>query len=235
MASFVHSFRYHCTDHIAKEYRILKRQIFSSQPRAGSDILPGLITTHSVTVSSLRRSRDIYLSYYLSILYIYIIHLFIFIFIFRRPPSAVRRPLPPPFPHFRDTRDLKSLRRKRDYASPISCCCDCPSSGSLIFGGQIVHIKEGKGQLALFSTKDNVLLTSHPSYSSAIDLFSLFLFFTFLFNFHPLLCRPHTDPTLNFFFPPPHYVDHLRCVDCVPFGESKTDFWSEICRISRWM
>ena len=184
-------------------------------------------------LSSLRRSRDIYLSYYLSILYIYIIHLFSFIFVFRRPPSAVRRPLPPPFPHFRDTRDLKSLRRKRDYASPISCCCDCPSSVSLIFGAQIAHIKEGKGQITLFSTKDNVLLTSHPSYSSAIDLFPFFIFI-FLFNFHPLLCRPHTDPTLNFFFPPPHYVDHLRCVDCVPFGESKTDFWSEICRISRW-
>ena len=144
-------------------------------------------------LSSLRRSRDIYLSYYLSILYIYIIHLFIFIFIFRRPPSVVRRPLPPPFPHFRDTRDLKSLRRKRDYASPISCCCDCPSSGSLIFGGQVVHIKEGKGQLALFSTKDNVLLTSHPSYSSAIDLFSLFYFlFFFLISIHY-----YVDPTLT--------------------------------------
>ena len=88
----------------------------------------------------------------------------------------MRRPLPPPFPHFKDTRDLKSLRRKRDYASPISCC-DCPGSGSLIFGVQMVHIKEGKGKLALFSTKDNVLLTSHPSYSSAIDLFSLFYFY----------------------------------------------------------
>ena len=37
-----------------------------------------------------------------------------------------------------------------------------------------MHINEGKGKLALFSTKDNVLLTSHPSYSSAIDLVSLF-------------------------------------------------------------
>ena len=214
MASFVHSFRYHCTDHIAKEYRILKRQIFSSQPRAGSDILPGLITTYSVYLLS--DDPEIYICLIIYLSYIFILYIYLFLFLF----SAVRRPLPPPFPHFRDTRDLKSLRRKRDYASPISCCCDCPSSGSLIFGGKIVHIKEGKGQLALFSTKDNVLLTSHPSYSSAIDLFSLFYFF----NFHPLLCRPHTDPTLNFFFPPPHYVDHLRCVDCVPFGESKTDF-----------
>ena len=194
MASFVHSFRYHCTDHIAEEYRILKRQIFSSQPRAGSDILPGLITTYSVYLLS--DDPEIYICLIIYLSYIFILYIYLFSFLF----SAVRRPLPPPFPHFRDTRDLKSLRRKRDYASPISCCCDCPSSGSLIFGGQIVHIKEGKGQLALFSTKDNVLLTSHPSYSSAIDLFSLFLFFTFLFNFHPLLCRPHTDPTLNFFF-----------------------------------
>ena len=31
-----------------------------------------------------------------------------------------------------------------------------------------MHINEGKGKLALFSTKDNVLLNSHPSYSSAI-------------------------------------------------------------------
>ena len=35
-------------------------------------------------------------------------------------------------------------------------------------------INEGKDKLALFSTKYNVLLTPHPSYSSAIDLFSLF-------------------------------------------------------------
>ena len=46
--------------------------------------------SYLLCLSSLRRSRDIYLSYYLSILYIYIIHLFIFIFIFRRPPCAVR-------------------------------------------------------------------------------------------------------------------------------------------------
>ena len=38
---------------------------------------------------------------------------------------------------------------------PISCWCDCSSSGSQIFGGQIVHINEGKSKLALFSTKDN--------------------------------------------------------------------------------
>ena len=39
-----------------------------------------------------------------------------------------------------------------------------------------MHINEGKDKLALFSTKYNVLLILHPSYSSAIDLFSLFDF-----------------------------------------------------------
>ena len=36
-----------------------------------------------------------------------------------------------------------------------------------------MHINEGKGKLAHFTTKDNVLLTPHPSYSSTIILFSL--------------------------------------------------------------
>ena len=82
----------------------------------------------------------------------------------------------------------------------------------MIFGGQIVHINEGKGKTALFSTKDNVLPTPHPSYSSAIDLFSLFWFyFLFLISINDhidptsTLHGPHTDPTLNLFFPPPHY------------------------------
>ena len=39
-----------------------------------------------------------------------------------------------------------------------------------------MHINEGKDKLALFSTKYNVLLTPHPSYSSAIDFFSLLHF-----------------------------------------------------------
>ena len=46
------------------------------------------------------------------------------------------------------------------------------SSSSLILGGQIVHINKVKGKLALFSTKDNVLLTPHPSYSFTINSFS---------------------------------------------------------------
>ena len=74
----------------------------------------------------------------------------------------------------------------------------------MIFGGQIVHINEGKGKTALFSTKDNVLLTPHPSYSSAIDLFSLFWFyFLFLISIHD-----HIDPTSTLHGPhtdPPHY------------------------------
>ena len=110
---------------------------------------------------------------------------------------------------------LKLTETQRNYTSPISCCADCPSSGSLIFGGQMVHINEGKGKLDLFNTKDNVLLTPHPSYSSAIDLFP-FLILLFSFNFYPrthlpyidptsTLHGPHNDPTPNFFFPPPHF------------------------------
>ena len=110
---------------------------------------------------------------------------------------------------------LKLTETQRNYTSPISCYSDCPSSGSLIFGGQMVHINEGKGKLDLFNTKDNVLLTPHPSYSSAIDLFP-FLILLFSFNFYPRTHRPyidptstlhgpHNDPTPNFFFPPPHF------------------------------
>ena len=86
----------------------------------------------------------------------------------------------------------------------------------VIFGGQIVHINDGKDKLALFSTKYNLLLTPNPSYSSAIDFFSLFLISLFIFNFHPrphlpyidptsTLHGPHTDPTPTFFFPPLHF------------------------------
>ena len=75
----------------------------------------------------------------------------------------------------------------------------------------MVHINEGKGKLGLFNTKDNVLLTPHPSYSSAIDLFP-FLILLFSFNFYPrthlpyidptsTLHGPHNDPTPQLFFP----------------------------------
>jgi len=60
-----------------------------------------------------------------------------------------------------------------NYARSVFCRCYCPSSGSLILGAQIVHIYEVKGKLALFSTKDNVFLTPHPSYSFTINLFSV--------------------------------------------------------------
>ena len=59
------------------------------------------------------------------------------------------------------------------HARSVFCHCYCPSSGSLILGAQIEHIYEVKGTLVLFSTKDNVLLTPHPSYSFTINLFSL--------------------------------------------------------------
>ena len=79
-----------------------------------------------------------------------------------------------------------------------------------------MHINDGKDKLALFSTKYNVLLTPHPSYSSSIDLFSLFLILLFIFNFHPrphlpyidptsTLHGPHTDPTPTLFFSPLHF------------------------------
>ena len=109
MASFVHSFRYHSTDHIAKEYRILKRQkphIFSSQPRVGSDIRANFITTYSVYLLSDDPEMSqvififlifgillvlfIYLSY-IFISYIYFFFFYSFIFLFsavRRPPSS---------------------------------------------------------------------------------------------------------------------------------------------------
>ena len=55
---------------------------------------------------------------------------------------------------------MHSNEGKRQTSScPISCCCDCPCSGSLIFGGQVVYIKEGRGKLALFCTASNALLT----------------------------------------------------------------------------
>ena len=57
-----------------------------------------------------------------------------------------------------------------------------------------MHINEGKDKLALFSAKYNVLLTPHPSYSSAIDLFSR-LDLTLFFNFHPRPHLPYIDPT----------------------------------------
>ena len=82
---------------------------------------------------------------------------------------------------------LKITETQRNYASPISCCCDCPSFGLLSFGGQIVHINEGKGTLALFYAANNVLLT--PLFPFLFSSSSTILLFSFL----------------NFSFPPPQF------------------------------
>lgn len=67
-------------------------------------------------------------------------------------------------------------------------------------GGQIVHINDGKGKLVLFSTKDNVLLISHPSYSSTINLFSCsnFPFYFYFPSTASTLHRFHIDPASTF-------------------------------------
>ena len=66
-----------------------------------------------------------------------------------------------------------------------------------------MHINEGKGKIALFSTKDNVLLSPHPSYSSATDLFSLFDF-TFYFSFPSSVFYSLLHNFIIFPLPPPH-------------------------------
>ena len=78
---------------------------------------------------------------------------------------------------------------------PISCWCDCSSSGSQIFGGQIVHINEGKGKLALFSTKDN-------AFYLPISLF--ILTFLLLHNFIILSIVLFPLHNINLSPPPPH-------------------------------
>ena len=60
---------------------------------------------------------------------------------------------------------------------PVSFSCHCSSFGSMILGEQIVHINEGKGKLALFRTKDNVLLTPPPPPPSPSQLIDFSLFF----------------------------------------------------------
>lgn len=45
---------------------------------------------------------------------------------------------------------------------PVSFSCHCSSFGSMILGEQIVHINEGKGKLALSSTKHNFLPAPLP-------------------------------------------------------------------------
>ena len=108
--------------------------------------------------------------------------------------------------------DLQSLSRS-NYARIMFFRCHCPNSGSLILGGQIMHINEGKGKLALFSTKDNVLLTLDPSYSFPIDLLSLSNFTFYPFHFPSstsTLHRSHIDPARTFCFNTVLYNDINR-------------------------
>ena len=49
----------------------------------------------------------------------------------------------------------------KNLALEFGSFSDCPNSGSMILGAQLVHINEGK--LALFRMKDNVLLTHPPA------------------------------------------------------------------------
>ena len=97
-----------------------------------------------------------------------------------------------------------------------------PSSDSLIFGGQIVHINKGKGKLALFSKQDNVLLSHTPPTPPQLIYFPfliLLFLFTFLLSFfipsftnfiifassflNSLLL--HNFIILSFFLLPPHF------------------------------
>ena len=81
------------------------------------------------------------------------------------------------------------------------CCCDCPSSGSMTLGAQIVHIKECEGKLALLRTEDNVLLT-HLSCSS----FSSFLLFSVFFQIFIVF-----PPPQHFYYFPFSTTPHFCC------------------------
>ena len=95
----------------------------------------------------------------------------------------------------------------------MSCCCEYPSSGSLIFGGQIVHINEGKGKLALFlhckqcftypSPFHNFIIFLPQFFYSLLHNFTI-LIFSLLLLLLLLLHRPLIDPTST-----PHrpYID----------------------------
>ena len=71
------------------------------------------------------------------------------------------------------------------------------SSSSLILGGQIVLINEVKGKLALLSTKDNVLLTPHPSYSFTINSFSLLEDISYIPGSETSLRRPLSSVSMK--------------------------------------
>ena len=69
----------------------------------------------------------------------------------------------------------------------------------MILGAQIMYINDGKGKLACFRTKDNVLLT-HPSYSSKIYFFlfsfSFYLYFPVQVNQIPAQKMDNSVPTI---------------------------------------
>ena len=136
---------------------------------------------------------------------------------------------------------MHSNEGKRQTSScPISCCCDCPCSGSLTFGGQIVYIKEGKGKLALFYTASNVLLTP-----------LLFIFYFpppshFVFPFPPHFCFPSSSSSSSssssFLFslllllifivfpPPPPPPPHFYCFP----SSSSSSFLLFFLVLSHW-
>ena len=95
---------------------------------------------------------------------------------------------------------LKITETQRNYASPISCCCDCPSFGLLSFGGQIVHINEGKGTLAHFTlqTMFYLSLSSHFYFPPPPQFY---YFPSSIFSFPP----PQFQNFNIFPPPPPHF------------------------------
>ena len=95
---------------------------------------------------------------------------------------------------------LKITETQRNYASPISCCCDCPSFGLLSFGGQIVHINEGKGTLAHFTlqTMFYLSLSSHFYFPPPPQFY---YFPSSIFSFPP----PQFQNFNIFLPPPPHF------------------------------
>ena len=79
-----------------------------------------------------------------------------------------------------------------------------------------MHINEGKGKLAFFLARKTMFYLPHTPPTPPQLIYFPFLILLFIFNFHPrphlpyidptsTLHGPHTDPTLNFFFPTHFY------------------------------
>ena len=102
--------------------------------------------------------------------------------------------------------------------------CDCLSSGSLIFGGQIVHINEGKGELTLFSTKDNALPTLFIFIFLLLHNFINFplqFFYSLLHNFIIFPPRCFYSFLHNFIIFPPHsWIPSLSTILVFPTSSS---------------